>query len=97
MKPPLPWKKPNKRLRSRVDGKKSPRILGGMKLTLLLSALWICLPLVQAGSCPESCGTICGTEKSCCPAQGKKCGSVQLERGGDPASAYSSKGGLRLR
>ena len=53
-------------------------------------ALW-------AESCPKACGKVCGTEKSCCPAQGKRCDSVQLERGGDPASAYSSKGGLRLR
>ncbi len=68
-----------------------------MRLPLLLSALWICLTLAQAGSCPEACGTVCGTEKSCCPAKGKRCGSVQLERGGDPTSAYSSKGGLRLK
>ena len=53
--------------------------------------------LLPAGSCPEACRDVCGTEKSCCPAKGKRCGSVQLERGGDPASAYSSKGGLRLR
>ena len=52
---------------------------------------------LQAESCPKACGEVCGTEKSCCPAQGKRCDSVQLERGGDPASAFSSKGGLRLR
>jgi len=68
-----------------------------MKSALLLFALWVCLPLAQSGSCPEACGDVCGTEKSCCPAKGKRCGSVQLERGGSPASAYSSKGGLRLR
>ncbi|MEY5062998.1 MAG: hypothetical protein RLZZ112_962 [Verrucomicrobiota bacterium] len=52
---------------------------------------------LRAESCPKACGEVCGTENSCCPAKGKRCGSVQLERGGDPASAYSSKGGLRLR
>ena len=51
----------------------------------------------RAESCPKICGDVCGTEKSCCPAKGAKCGSVQLERGGNPASAFSSKGGLRLR
>ena len=52
---------------------------------------------LRAESCPRACAEVCGTEKSCCPAKGSPCGSVQLERGGDPASAYSSKGGLRLR
>ncbi len=68
-----------------------------MKVFGFLFAFWICLPMAGAGSCPEACADICGTEKSCCPAKGRPCGSVQLERGGDPASAYSSKGGLRLR
>jgi hypothetical protein len=68
-----------------------------MKTFVAITALWICLPLAQAGSCPEACGTPSGTGNSRCPVQGKNCGSVQLERGGDPASAYSSKGGLRLR
>ena len=52
---------------------------------------------LQAESCPKACGEVCGTEKSCCPAKGKRCDFVQLERGGDPTSSYSSKGGLRLR
>ena len=65
--------------------------------------LWIWLAtlalggLVQAGSCPDACRDVCGTDKSCCPSKGKSCASVQLERGGQPASAYASKGGLRLR
>ena len=68
-----------------------------MKVFWLLFALSIGLPLAQAGSCPEACADVCGTEKTCCPAKSRRCGSVQLERGGDSASAYSSKGGLRLR
>ena len=68
-----------------------------MKTILPLLALCLGLPFAQAGSCPEACRDVCGTEKSCCPAKGERCGSVQLERGGNPASAYSSKGGLRLR
>ena len=67
------------------------KMLAGLLLALTL-AVW-----TQAGSCPEACRDICGTAKSCCPAKGEKCGSVQLERGGYPSSAYSSKGGLRLR
>lgn len=63
----------------------------------LLFTWLVTLPLAQAGSCPEACRDVCGTAKSCCPARGERCGSVQLERGGNPASAYSSKGCLRLR
>jgi len=64
---------------------------------VLLLLLAICPLALRAESCPQACAEVCGTEKSCCPAQGRPCGSVQLERGGDAASAYSSKGGLRLR
>lgn len=68
-----------------------------MKAAFLVFAWLVILPLAQAGSCPESCRDVCGTQNSCCPARGKRCDFVQLERGGDPASAFSSKGGLRLR
>lgn len=68
-----------------------------MKQILCLWACLLAVSLGQAGSCPEACREVCGTEKSCCPAKSESCGAVQLERGGNPASAYSSKGGLRLR
>lgn len=67
-----------------------------MKFIFFLLLL-TCVTWIHAGSCPEACQDVCGKEKSCCPSKGKSCGSVQLERGGQPTSAYASKGGLRLR
>ena len=53
--------------------------------------------LAHAGSCPDACQDVCGTRNSCCPAKKQKCNWVQLERGGSPSSAYSSKGTPRLK
>jgi len=68
-----------------------------MKKALVLLLLLAAGTALRAGSCPEACRDVCGTSQSCCPAKGERCSSVQLERGGTPSSAYSSKGGLRLR
>lgn len=68
-----------------------------MRLLAAIALILVSPMVLRAESCPKACGEVCGTEKSCCPAKGERCGSVQLERGGNPASAYSSKGGLRLR
>lgn len=68
-----------------------------MKYILILIALGVAGAAARAGNCPEACLDVCGTNRSCCPAKGDRCGSVQLERGGTPSSAFSSKGGLRLR
>lgn len=95
MRPPPLWKKPDN-LPLPVDGAAPHAIIISMKLITCVLLL-ICATWIQAGSCPEACKDVCGTNKSCCPSKGKSCGSVQLERGGQPASAYASKGGLRLR
>lgn len=68
-----------------------------MKFIFCLLLLLTCVTWIHAGSCPEACQDVCGKEKSCCPSKGKSCGSVQLERGGLPTSAFASKSGLRLR
>jgi len=68
-----------------------------MKIFLLLMLGFGGVTTTLAGSCPDSCKDVCGTPKSCCPAKRERCGSVQLERGGTPSSAFASKGGTRLR
>jgi len=68
-----------------------------MRLLAAIVLILVSPMALRAESCPKACGEVCGTEKSCCPAKGKRCDFVQLERGGDPTSSYSSKGGLRLR
>ncbi|NBR45746.1 MAG: hypothetical protein EBT68_01225 [Verrucomicrobia bacterium] len=65
----------------------------GVILVLLLA----CSTFLRAETCPEACAKACGTEKSCCPVKNSVCSPTPLERGGNPGSAYSSKGGLRLR
>ena len=69
-----------------------------MKRILLVCLTGLALvTLAQAGSCPDACPNVCGSEKSCCPAKKQSCRGVQLERGGSPASAYSSKGAPRIK
>ena len=59
--------------------------------------LLACSAFLRAETCPEACVNRCGTKKSCCPAKNSVCSPTPLERNGNPGSAYSSKGGLRLR